>query len=116
MDDWMSEEEKGIYGLKEVLFCGTSYLKAHSLGNLCPEFEEAQPTLGQWIGFEPVRLETPRTPKHAWSHCTTSASQTLVKHVKKALYFRPRERSARTSSVVPVIQQARKFDVPLVLW
>ncbi|MPC44990.1 hypothetical protein E2C01_038673 [Portunus trituberculatus] len=26
---------------------------------------EAQPTLGPWTGFEPVRLETPRTPKHA---------------------------------------------------
>ncbi|MPC30083.1 hypothetical protein E2C01_023338 [Portunus trituberculatus] len=33
--------------------------------------EEAQPTLGPWTGFEPVRLETPRTPKHAWFHCTT---------------------------------------------
>ncbi|MPC48509.1 hypothetical protein E2C01_042283 [Portunus trituberculatus] len=33
--------------------------------------EEVQPTLGPWIGFEPVRLETPRTPKHAWFHCTT---------------------------------------------
>ncbi|MPC28590.1 hypothetical protein E2C01_021799 [Portunus trituberculatus] len=35
--------------------------------------EEAQPTLIQWTGFEPVRLETPRTPKHAWFHCTTAA-------------------------------------------
>ncbi|MPC20511.1 hypothetical protein E2C01_013458 [Portunus trituberculatus] len=25
--------------------------------------EEAQPTLGPWTGFEPVRLETPRIPK-----------------------------------------------------
>ncbi|MPC21188.1 hypothetical protein E2C01_014165 [Portunus trituberculatus] len=33
--------------------------------------EEDQPTLGPWAGFEPVRLETPRTPKHAWFHCTT---------------------------------------------
>ncbi|MPC50091.1 hypothetical protein E2C01_043914 [Portunus trituberculatus] len=24
-------------------------------------------------GFEPVRLETPQTPKHAWFHCTTAA-------------------------------------------
>ncbi|MPC50814.1 hypothetical protein E2C01_044648 [Portunus trituberculatus] len=31
--------------------------------------EEAQPTFGPWTGFEPVRLETPRTPKHA---CTNS--------------------------------------------
>ncbi|MPC25318.1 hypothetical protein E2C01_018424 [Portunus trituberculatus] len=27
--------------------------------------EEAQPKLGPWTGFEPVRLETSRTPKHA---------------------------------------------------
>ncbi|MPC85436.1 hypothetical protein E2C01_080212 [Portunus trituberculatus] len=33
--------------------------------------EEALPTLGLWTGFELVRLETPRTPKHAWFHCTT---------------------------------------------
>ncbi|MPC62288.1 hypothetical protein E2C01_056371 [Portunus trituberculatus] len=26
--------------------------------------EEAQPTLRPWTGFEPERLETPRTPKH----------------------------------------------------
>ncbi|MPC38998.1 hypothetical protein E2C01_032517 [Portunus trituberculatus] len=26
-----------IYGLKEILFCGTSYLEAHPLGNRCPE-------------------------------------------------------------------------------
>ncbi|MPC36243.1 hypothetical protein E2C01_029693 [Portunus trituberculatus] len=32
--------------------------------------EEAQPTLGPWTEFEPMRLETPRTPKHAWFHCT----------------------------------------------
>ncbi|MPC47041.1 hypothetical protein E2C01_040774 [Portunus trituberculatus] len=31
--------------------------------------EKAQPTLGPWTGFEPVRLENPRTPKHAWFHC-----------------------------------------------
>ncbi|MPC15967.1 hypothetical protein E2C01_008773 [Portunus trituberculatus] len=30
-----------------------------------PRMKEAQPTLGPWTGFEPVRLETPRTPKHA---------------------------------------------------
>ncbi|MPC53202.1 hypothetical protein E2C01_047090 [Portunus trituberculatus] len=35
--------------------------------------EEAQLTPGPWTGFEPVRLETPRTPKHAWFHCTTAA-------------------------------------------
>ncbi|MPC97689.1 hypothetical protein E2C01_093015 [Portunus trituberculatus] len=46
-------------------FLGTSYLKAQS--------EEAQPTLGPWTGFEPMPLETPRTPKHAWFHCTTAA-------------------------------------------
>ncbi|MPC37363.1 hypothetical protein E2C01_030837 [Portunus trituberculatus] len=34
--------------------------------------EEAQPTLGPWAGFEPVRLETSRTPKHSWFHCTTA--------------------------------------------
>ncbi|MPC84186.1 hypothetical protein E2C01_078914 [Portunus trituberculatus] len=34
--------------------------------------EEAQPTLGPWTGFEPVRLETPRTAKHTWFHCTTA--------------------------------------------
>ncbi|MPC68318.1 hypothetical protein E2C01_062518 [Portunus trituberculatus] len=50
-------------------FWGTSYLKAHPLGNVAPS-EEAQPTLGPWTGFEPVRLETPGTPKHAWFHCT----------------------------------------------
>ncbi|MPC65038.1 hypothetical protein E2C01_059162 [Portunus trituberculatus] len=27
----------GIYGLKAVLFLGTSYLKAHLLGYRCPE-------------------------------------------------------------------------------
>ncbi|MPC27541.1 hypothetical protein E2C01_020713 [Portunus trituberculatus] len=32
----------------------------------------AQPTLGPWTGFKPVRLETPWTPKHAWFHCTTA--------------------------------------------
>ncbi|MPD06223.1 hypothetical protein E2C01_102020 [Portunus trituberculatus] len=31
--------------------------------------EEAQPTLRPRIGFEPVRLETPRIPEHAWFHC-----------------------------------------------
>ncbi|MPC32043.1 hypothetical protein E2C01_025346 [Portunus trituberculatus] len=36
--------------------------------------EKAQPTLGPWTGFEPVRLETPRTTKHAWFHCTTVAN------------------------------------------
>ncbi|MPD01157.1 hypothetical protein E2C01_096673 [Portunus trituberculatus] len=51
-------------------FWGTSYLKVHPLGNHCPS-EEALPTLGPWTGFEPVRLETPRTPKHAWFHCNT---------------------------------------------
>ncbi|MPD01358.1 hypothetical protein E2C01_096881 [Portunus trituberculatus] len=35
--------------------------------------EEVQPTLGPWTGFEPVRLETPRTPKRSWFHCTTVA-------------------------------------------
>ncbi|MPC22810.1 hypothetical protein E2C01_015838 [Portunus trituberculatus] len=35
--------------------------------------EEAQPTLGPWTGFEPMRLETPQTPQHAWLHCTTAA-------------------------------------------
>ncbi|MPC84462.1 hypothetical protein E2C01_079200 [Portunus trituberculatus] len=36
--------------------------------------EEAQPTLRPWTGFEPVRLESPWTPKHAWFHCTTAAT------------------------------------------
>ncbi|MPD04428.1 hypothetical protein E2C01_100114 [Portunus trituberculatus] len=27
----------GISRLKRILFCGTSYLKAHPLGNPCPE-------------------------------------------------------------------------------
>ncbi|MPC47364.1 hypothetical protein E2C01_041108 [Portunus trituberculatus] len=39
--------------------------------------EEAQPTLGPWTGFEPVRLETPRTPEHAWFHCATAAPFSL---------------------------------------
>ncbi|MPC30059.1 hypothetical protein E2C01_023312 [Portunus trituberculatus] len=30
--------------------------------------------VGPWTGFKPVRLETPRTPKHAWFHCTTAGS------------------------------------------
>ncbi|MPC26380.1 Metabotropic glutamate receptor 2 [Portunus trituberculatus] len=30
-------------------------------------------------GFEPVRLETPRTPKHAWFHCTTAATKDAIK-------------------------------------
>ncbi|MPC55185.1 hypothetical protein E2C01_049116 [Portunus trituberculatus] len=40
--------------------------------------EEAQPTPGPWTGFEPLRLETPRTPKQAWFHstlCPTSTKQ-----------------------------------------
>ncbi|MPC67178.1 hypothetical protein E2C01_061344 [Portunus trituberculatus] len=57
---------------KRDIFWGTFYLKAHPLGNRAPS-EEAQPTLGPWTGFEPVRLETPRTPKHAWFHCTMVA-------------------------------------------
>ncbi|MPC52048.1 Tyrosine-protein phosphatase non-receptor type 14 [Portunus trituberculatus] len=39
--------------------------------------EEAQPTLAPWTGFEPVRLETPRTTKHTWFHCTTAALLSL---------------------------------------
>ncbi|MPC19638.1 hypothetical protein E2C01_012560 [Portunus trituberculatus] len=44
--------------------------------------EEAQPTLGPRAGFEPVRLETPQTPKHAWFHCTTAVpfSQFMYDH------------------------------------
>ncbi|MPC09873.1 EGF-like repeat and discoidin I-like domain-containing protein 3 [Portunus trituberculatus] len=34
--------------------------------------KEAQPTLGPWTRFEPVRLETPLTPNHVWFHCTTA--------------------------------------------
>ncbi|MPC56159.1 hypothetical protein E2C01_050112 [Portunus trituberculatus] len=41
---------------------GTSNLKANPLRNRCPG-EEAQPTLGSWTGFQPVRLETPSDPK-----------------------------------------------------
>ncbi|MPC51134.1 hypothetical protein E2C01_044974 [Portunus trituberculatus] len=52
-------------------FLGTPYLKAHPS-------EEAQPTLGPWTGFEPVLLETPRTPKHAWFHCTTAIYKDLL--------------------------------------
>ncbi|MPC21414.1 hypothetical protein E2C01_014400 [Portunus trituberculatus] len=44
-----------------------------SLETIAPS-EEAQPTLGLWTGFEPVHLETPRIPKHAWFHCTTVES------------------------------------------
>ncbi|XP_045101932.1 uncharacterized protein LOC123498665 isoform X2 [Portunus trituberculatus] len=40
--------------------------------------EEAQPILGPWTGFEPVRLETPRIPKHTWFHCTTVAPKRLA--------------------------------------
>ncbi|MPC87768.1 hypothetical protein E2C01_082641 [Portunus trituberculatus] len=40
--------------------------------------EEAQPSLELWTGFEPVRLETPRTPKHAWFHCTTLKKRGMV--------------------------------------
>ncbi|MPC14452.1 hypothetical protein E2C01_007219 [Portunus trituberculatus] len=43
----------------------------HTLEETVAPSEEARPTLGPWTGFEPVRLETPRTPKHAWFHCTT---------------------------------------------
>ncbi|MPC83044.1 hypothetical protein E2C01_077734 [Portunus trituberculatus] len=38
--------------------------------------EKAQITLRPWTGFEHVRLETPRTSKHAWIHCTTATSST----------------------------------------
>ncbi|MPC95649.1 hypothetical protein E2C01_090869 [Portunus trituberculatus] len=58
--------------VKGHTFLGTSYLKAHPLGNRSPS-DEAQPTLGPWTGFELMCLETPRTPKHAWFHCTTVA-------------------------------------------
>ncbi|MPC53471.1 Tubulin alpha chain [Portunus trituberculatus] len=34
----------------------------HMQETLAPS-EEAQPILGPWTEFEPVRLETPRTPK-----------------------------------------------------
>ncbi|MPC90325.1 hypothetical protein E2C01_085302 [Portunus trituberculatus] len=54
----------GIYGLKGILYGVPPISKSTR--------EEAQPTLGPWIGFEPVRLETPRTPKHAWFYCTTA--------------------------------------------
>ncbi|MPC16051.1 hypothetical protein E2C01_008863 [Portunus trituberculatus] len=40
--------------------------------------EEAQPTLGPSTGFEPVCLETPRTPKHAWFHSTTLPRLTIA--------------------------------------
>ncbi|MPC49183.1 hypothetical protein E2C01_042977 [Portunus trituberculatus] len=39
--------------------------------------KEPQPTLEPWTGFEPVRLETSRTPKHAWFHCTTAAFKNI---------------------------------------
>ncbi|MPC87116.1 hypothetical protein E2C01_081967 [Portunus trituberculatus] len=60
----------GIYGLKGILFLLPPISKPTRYETVAPS-EEAQPTLGPWTGFEPVRLETPRTPKHAWFHCTT---------------------------------------------
>ncbi|MPC77256.1 hypothetical protein E2C01_071707 [Portunus trituberculatus] len=55
----------GNFWAKGDTFWGASYLKAPS--------EEAQPTLGPWTEFEPVRLEIPRTPKRTWFHCNTAA-------------------------------------------
>ncbi|MPC09722.1 hypothetical protein E2C01_002340 [Portunus trituberculatus] len=49
------------------------YLQSQS-----PPSEEAQPTLRPWTGFEPVRLETPRIPKHAWFHFTTATKKMQV--------------------------------------
>ncbi|MPC80409.1 hypothetical protein E2C01_074988 [Portunus trituberculatus] len=60
----------GIYGLKGILFGVPSISKPNRLETIALS-EEAQPTLGPWTGFEPVRLETARIPKHAWFHCTT---------------------------------------------
>ncbi|MPC62629.1 hypothetical protein E2C01_056718 [Portunus trituberculatus] len=51
----------GNLWVKGDTFRGTSYLKVHPLG----DSEKAQPILGPWTGFEPGRLETPWTPKHA---------------------------------------------------
>ncbi|MPC72852.1 hypothetical protein E2C01_067166 [Portunus trituberculatus] len=49
----------------EMSACVKVEVRCLRLEILAPS-EEAQPTLGPWIGFEPLRLETPRTPKHAW--------------------------------------------------
>ncbi|MPC17096.1 hypothetical protein E2C01_009942 [Portunus trituberculatus] len=56
----------GISGLKGILFV------VPPISKLIAPSEEAQPTLGAWMGFEPLHLETPQTPKHAWFHCTTA--------------------------------------------
>ncbi|MPC40999.1 hypothetical protein E2C01_034579 [Portunus trituberculatus] len=58
--------------------------------------EEAQPTLGPWTGFEPVRLETPRTPKHAWFHCRVSWGEIVHEDVT---YKRSRELIYENSEV-----------------
>ncbi|MPC99060.1 hypothetical protein E2C01_094455 [Portunus trituberculatus] len=59
-------------GLKWVLLRVPSISKPTRQETVAPS-EEAQPTLEPWTGFEPVRLETPRTPKHACFHCTTAS-------------------------------------------
>ncbi|MPC28119.1 hypothetical protein E2C01_021314 [Portunus trituberculatus] len=66
-------ERPGIYGQKEILFGVPPISKPTHKETVAPS-EEAQPTLRPWTGFEPMRLETPRTPKHAWFHCTTAAT------------------------------------------
>ncbi|MPC47598.1 hypothetical protein E2C01_041349 [Portunus trituberculatus] len=60
----------GIYGLKGILFGVPPISKPIRKETVAPS-EEAKPTLGPWTGIEPLRLETLRTPKHAWFHCTT---------------------------------------------
>ncbi|MPC68858.1 hypothetical protein E2C01_063068 [Portunus trituberculatus] len=53
-----------------------------------PSRQETKPTLGLWTGFELVPLETPRTPKHAWFHCTTAAYHGSKKsHSKNLMTF-----------------------------
>ncbi|MPC77449.1 hypothetical protein E2C01_071903 [Portunus trituberculatus] len=61
----------GISGLKELHFALPSIYKPTHQETIAPS-EEAQPTLGPWTGFKPMRLEAPQTPKHAWFHCTTA--------------------------------------------
>ncbi|MPC39863.1 hypothetical protein E2C01_033413 [Portunus trituberculatus] len=65
-----------IYEPKGVLF-GVPPISKPTRYNTLALSEDAQPTLGPWTGFEPMRLETPQTPKHAWFHCTTAAPNLL---------------------------------------
>ncbi|MPC53663.1 hypothetical protein E2C01_047561 [Portunus trituberculatus] len=67
----VGEEKKMRFSRGEVVFHRLKIRSKTAMLNPALS-EEAQPALRLWTGFEPVRLETPRIPKHTWFHCTTA--------------------------------------------